>query len=83
MGENCGQCLSIESKFECGYCKDRDSCIPAQLTNCQQTLQNISDVNQCERPFITDVRITILPTLLLFFVTYMYMYMVKLCSETV
>ena len=70
MGENCGQCLSIESKFQCGYCRDNDTCIPAELTTCQQRLQGTNSVNQCDKPVITDVRIIF--THLIYIYIYMY-----------
>lgn len=57
MGDNCGQCLSIASKFECGYCST-SSCIPIRLTECNgaTALSGINDVGGCPTPTIERVR---------------------------
>ena len=67
MGENCGQCLSIESKFQCGYCKDM--CIPTTLNSCSSMLTGVENVNQCEPPVITNVSIFFHISLFIIFYT--------------
>lgn len=58
MGENCGQCLHIQSKFQCGYCPDRASCILGSLCS-QTTLMGIDAIGSCEKPVILSVRIAL------------------------
>ena len=58
MGENCGQCLHIQSKFQCGYCPDKASCILGSLCS-QTTLMGIDAIGSCERPVILSVRIAL------------------------
>jgi plexin A len=54
MGENCGQCLSIESKFQCGYCLASQACIQSTLISCDSPniLEEITDITMCETPII-------------------------------
>ena len=51
MASNCGECLTTESKFKCGWCSDRCTTI----NECPATVEWLDRDRDCPDPVINKV----------------------------
>ena len=55
LGLDCGQCLSIGTNYQCGYCVARKQCLLRSHCTSNDFLTNTDQVTRCDRPMITSV----------------------------